>query len=113
MEETIKIPFFWHGMSSQIEAYTKTCHECQISKKNRKKYGKLPAKTAEQIPWQRVNVDLVVPYTITTPKKKHELRAMTMIDPVTGWFEIAPITNPDSNTTQRMFDSYWLARYPN
>ena len=36
-----------------------------------------------------------------TPTKVHKLRAMTMIDPATGWFEIAPVIHPDSNTTPK------------
>jgi len=37
---------------------------------------------------------------------------MTMIDPVTNWFEIGRITTPSSEECQRFFDSMWLARYP-
>ena len=37
---------------------------------------------------------------------------MTMIDPATGWFEIAPVIEPNSDTTQRILDAQWLARYP-
>jgi hypothetical protein len=35
-----------------------------------------------------------------------------MIDPATGWFEIAPLEENNSYSTQKAFDSYWLARYP-
>ena len=36
-----------------------------------------------------------------------------MIDPVTRWFEVAALQdNPNANEIQRLFDSYWLARYP-
>ena len=37
---------------------------------------------------------------------------MTMIDPASNWFEIAPIKDPISDTAQRVFDSMWLSRYP-
>ena len=37
---------------------------------------------------------------------------MTMIDPVTNWFEIAKVNAPLSAECQRAFDSTWLARYP-
>jgi hypothetical protein len=83
-----------------------------MSKRTRRKYGHLPPKKAETSPWDRVNVDLIGPYTVKTPSKKYELRAMTMIDPATGWFEMAPIVSPTSDEAQRIFDSYWLARYP-
>jgi len=35
-----------------------------------------------------------------------------MIDPSTGWFEVARIISPSSDEVQRAFDSCWLARYP-
>ena len=35
-----------------------------------------------------------------------------MIDPVTGWFEIAPLAKRNAYEVQKAFDSYWLARYP-
>ena len=70
-------------MRTQIEHYVKTCHECQVSKKGRRKYGHVPAKQAETKPWSRVNVDLIGEYTVRTPTKVHKLRAMTMIDPAT------------------------------
>ena len=70
-----------------------------------KKHGHLPAKTAEVIPWKTLCVDLIGPHAIKRPPtheiiprkkrpKKIErkpliLKAVTMIDPATGWFEIA------------------------
>ena len=112
MEETLRKVFYWPNLDKDVQGYVKTCRKCQISKRQRKKYGHLPAKKAEDIPWNRVNVDLIGPYTVRTPTKTHELRAMTMIDPATSWFEIAPIVHPNSNSTQRALDSCWLARYP-
>ena len=79
----------------------------------RKKYGHLPPKQAEECtPWKRVNVDLIGPYTVKTPTKTYELRVMTMIDPATGWFKVAPLKEPSSYKVQKAFDLYWLARYP-
>lgn len=112
MEATIRQNFTWPGLTPQVDNYCKTCHECQLFKKQRKKYGHLPPKQAESSPWTTVCVDLIGPYKVRTPRKVHELRAMTMLDPATGWFEIAPINKPNSDETQRAFDSYWLARYP-
>jgi RNase H-like domain found in reverse transcriptase/Reverse transcriptase (RNA-dependent DNA polymerase)/Integrase zinc binding domain len=112
MEATIRQIFTWPGLKPQVEEWCRTCHSCQLFKKQRKKYGHLPAKKAETKPWWRVNVDCIGPYPVRTPTKIYELRAMTMIDPATGWFEIARIINPNSDEAQRAFDSCWLARYP-
>ena len=112
MLSTIQATMNWHGIRKDIDTYVKTCHTCQITKKQKKKYGHLPPKTAETTPSKRVNVDLIGPYTIATKKNTYELRAMTMIDPVTNWFEIAKISTPSSDEAQRVFDTYWIARYP-
>ena len=41
-----------------------------------------------------------------------QLMDSTMIDPATGWFEVAPVSNIDSASCQAAFDDYWLSRYP-
>ena len=112
MLSTINAIMYWHGMRKDIDNYVKTCHTCQKTKKQRKKYGHLPPKKAEVTPWKRVNVDLIGPYTIQSKNKEYSLRAMTMIDPVTNWFEIARIESKSSAEAQRIFDSMWLACYP-
>jgi hypothetical protein len=54
-----------------VEAAVNNCHECQIGKKVRKKYGDLPEKLAERpIAWNRVHVDLIGPLTVKTPSGK-------------------------------------------
>jgi hypothetical protein len=51
-----------------VEAAVKNCHECQIGKKVRKKYGDLPEKLAERpIACNRVDVDLIGTLTVNTP----------------------------------------------
>ena len=58
---------------------------------NSKKCSKLPAKLAEEIPWNKICVDLIVHYVIKINFKKENLhlKYVKMIDTVTGWFEIA------------------------
>ena len=43
-------------------------------KKQRKKYGHLPVKEAECLPWERLCVDLIGPYNI-----KSKIKYLTMI----------------------------------
>jgi hypothetical protein len=35
-----------------------------------------------------------------------------MIDPATGWFEVAAIAQPDSDCVMQAFDDTWLTHYP-
>ena len=117
LEATIRQLYTWPKLREHVHEHCRTCDKCQLFKKQRKKYGHLPPKEAETTPWKRVNVDLIGPYTIklfNDPKdtKPRELRAMTMIDPVTGWFEIKAIMKPDAATVMDAFYDAWLCRYP-
>ena len=77
-----------------------------MHKKQRKKCGHSPAKKAEVEPWSHVIMDLMGLHTVKCPTETCKLRAMTMIDLATSWFEIAPIVEePNSDATQRIFDS--------
>lgn len=111
-EETIKQLFTWPKLGIHVEQYCKTCKQCQLSKKVRKKYGHLPPKQANTTPWSRVDVDLIGPYTVKTPQGVKQLRALTMIDPATGWFEVVSVTDATAHTVMEAFNNEWLSRYP-
>ena len=67
------------------------CDTFKRTKWSNKKYGKLPSKLAEEIPWNTFCVDIIEPYAIQrkVEKEKLHLQAVTIVNPVTGWFEIA------------------------
>ena len=53
------------------------------------KYGKLPAKLADKTPWNKLCVDLIGPYKILRNFKYPLIfKALTIIYPVTEWFEV-------------------------
>jgi len=113
MEATLRQTLTWPNLQQDVKRHVRTCRKCQLCKKQRKKYGHLPLKEAEKPePWNRVNIDMVGPYTVQTPTKTHTLRALTMIDPATGWFEIKDISNATAHECMKAFDDVWLARYP-
>ncbi len=56
-------------MAIQFMQFKKNCTNCQIQKKGRNKYGKLPQKVSEAKPWDVMFLDLIVPYTLTLPYK--------------------------------------------
>jgi hypothetical protein len=51
----------WPCHTQDVECLCSTCFVCQISKKERKKYGILPPKGVESDPWVMVCVDPVGP----------------------------------------------------
>ncbi len=84
-----------------------------MAKKPQRKYGKLPPKNiSTHKPGSRICVDCIGPYSVRTKDGDIVLNAMTMIDPETGWFEIAECKNNSSAMTSKLLNNYWLSRYP-
>ena len=113
MTKTIRLHFTWPNLDKQVENHCKRCSICQLTKKTKKKYGHLPPKKAEVIPWNTLCIDLIGPYTVKeVGKKKWILHALTMIDPATGWFEIAEISDKKADEVANKLEQTWLSRYP-
>ena len=96
---TLHQHFDWKGPRTKFHDVCKKCQTCQRAKKTNQKCWKLPPKQAETHPWDTLCVDLIGPYKI--PGKRNpllKLRYVMMIDPVTGWFEMAQI--PDKTATE-------------
>ena len=136
--KTLQQVCFWNGMKNQATEFCKKCEVCQAHKPRKVRYGHLPPKNVGQlIPWKTVHVDLVGPYSINAQQfqpdgsvetKDFQLTCMTMVDPVTGWFEIVEVPtyivkdvkkgisqqaiDKSSARISRLFDQTWLSRYP-
>lgn len=129
--ETLRSVMYWYRMKDQVERHVKTCLQCQKGKHKSHKYGHLPAKIAETVPWNSVCVDLIGPYTIKSKDGTIlDFMCLTMIDPATGWFEIVELPNTcievvrkgekiieviidkTSAMVSRLFNQTWLCRYP-
>ena len=113
-ELTINQHFTWTGLRKTVHEICSKCDQCQRTKRTKKKYGKLPEKVAETIPWQKLCVDMIGPYKIPRKGKKDlELWAVTMIDPATGWFEIAEVPGTKrADVVSNIVEQRWLSRYP-
>ena len=57
-------------------------------------------------------IDLIGPYTFGKDKNEAKLHCLTMIDPATGWFEIARIDNRRADYVVNVLEHTWLTRYP-
>ena len=74
----------------------------------------LPSKEVEEIPWNKLCVDLIVPY-VRIRKVREEnlnLKAVKMIDPVTGWSEITQYDDQRAISITKFVETMWLTRYP-
>ena len=55
---------YWKGMRNTIRKFVRNCRKCQVNKRQKHKYGKLPTKLVITNPWEALCVDLIGPYTI-------------------------------------------------
>ena len=93
MEASIRSVYTWKNLRQDRHEPCRTCHKCQMSKKSScKKYGHLPPKERECLMCSCVNVDLWGPATINNKARNtYKIHVLTMIDPTTGWFELATL----------------------
>ena len=112
-EQTIRQHFTFKGLRTKVKSHCSKCKICQLTKKRNKKYGHLPEKEAEVIPWMILCVDLIGPYKVSRKgKEPYILWCCTMIDPATGWIEIVEITTKSADEIINVVDQAWLSRYP-
>jgi hypothetical protein len=114
-ELTMAQHYTWKGMRKTVQDVCKRCGSCQLNKSKNQKLGHLPEKIAEVNPWERVCIDTIGPYTIGDAKKPKTiatLTCLTMIDPATGWFEIAELPAATADVVANVFEQEWLTRYP-
>ena len=112
MELTLGQHYCWKGMRTTIKQVCHACNVCKTAKHSTKKYGILPPKNPEVIPWHTLCIDLIGPYKIGKGKEETNLHCLTMIDPATGWFEIVEVPNKNADEIINYLEFTWLTRYP-
>ena len=91
----------------------KQCDMSQCTKRSIIEYGKLPAKLSEETPWNKLCLDLIGPYKIHRKRKQPLLlKSITMIGPVTAWFEITQHSDKIAMAITNLVETTWLVRYP-
>ena len=61
---------YWPKIRYDIRKEVTNCDTFRRTKLSNKKYGKLPSKLAEEIPWNKLCVDIIQPYVICRKGKK-------------------------------------------
>ena len=88
-EEMICQHLYWSDIRNNVRKEVTECDVCQRIKWSTKTYSQLPAKLTEEITWDKLCVDIIG--TNNTRRKGVKpliLKAITMIDPITGCFGI-------------------------
>ena len=112
MELTLGQHFTWSGIRNTTRRVCKACRVCKETKHGPKRCGIMPPKDPEVIPWHALCVDLIGLCKIGKGKKQTILHCLTMIDPATGWFEIAQAPNRRADEVSNVLEMTWLTRHP-
>ena len=100
---------YWSDIRNPIRKEVTECDICQRTKLSTETYVQLPAKLAEEITWDKLFVDIIGPNKIR--RKGVEpliLKAVTMIDPITGWFGITQYKNKKATKIANLVETTWL-----
>ena len=111
-EATIFQHLYWPVIINAVRKEVTNCDTCQHKKRSNIKYGNLPAKESEEIPRNKLCVYLIGPYIIRRKWQKENIniKAVTMIDHVTGWSKITQYYNKIEITISNWVETTWLSR---
>ena len=100
-------------MRKNIRIHIKVCNTCQKNKEQNLNYGKLPAKEADAISWNRSSVYIIGPCKIRI--EGHDdpviLKNLTIIYPETRWFGILKYNGKEAATISNLVEKTCLCRY--
>ena len=112
-EEMICQYFYFLVIREAVQKEFAGCDTCQHTKRSVKKYGKFSAKLADDTPWNKLCVDIIGPCKIRIKGKDDLiLKSVTMIRPVTGWFEMTQYSNKKAMAIDKLVTTTWMAWYP-
>ena len=82
---------------------------CQCTEWSTGQIGKLPAKMVKETLWNKLCVDLIGPYKIHRKRKEPLiLKAITILDPVTGGFEVTQYRDKKAMPIENLVETMWL-----
>lgn len=98
--------FFWPGMNTDVNNWTKSCISCQRVKVQRHTISPLEEyQNAERL--SHVHVDIVGPLPISNGKRY----CVTMIDRATKWPEAFPVSDISAETVSKVIYEGWITRF--
>jgi hypothetical protein len=109
---TILTNFHHPRLKAQTEQRVANCDACQRNEAIGPGCGELPERDAQLLPWNKVAVDLIGPWKISTNGQELEFNALTCVDPVTNLVELACMQEKTAAHIGMMFENNWLARCP-
>ena len=101
------------AFAQQSTTYVRSFQHAKEQKQQIRNMANCHLNRLKQIPGNTLCVDLIGPYTIPRKGKNPlKLWCLTIIDPSTGWFEMAQIPNKTAAEIAYMAEKNWFTRYP-
>jgi putative transposase len=92
--------YYWKGMSSELNTYIKTCHQCQHTNKNVKTTpAELQPIPIPKSTWKKIGIYLIGPYTDKhgKPLSTNGYRyVLTVIDFFSNYVEVFPLQRKEA-----------------
>lgn len=104
----IRLKYFWHGMSKDVNNYTKACNTCHKTKPNHQKLHGTMQPIFTTRPWQIIGIDVTGPLPKTTQGNEY---IVFFIDLFTRWVEAFPTKDYESTTIGELFYNEVVSRY--
>ena len=103
------------GLKEAVQAFVKTCDECQRYKNSGPGIGHLPPREETMVPFEQIAIDTVGPWSMDVPSYgKITINPYSIMDTVSNLLELkrASQTNPPGIESVRVLEDTWLSRYP-
>ena len=110
--DTISDRFYRKGLNEMCKSFVCPIH-CTASKTiSGKEHGHHSVKQARLVPWDKIHVDCIIPWTITAVDgAEYEFNALTCINPVTNLVDIIRLngSNPKAGYCGQHLEICWLS----
>jgi hypothetical protein len=107
-KERLLTSYFWPNMDFDISNHIKSCLQCQMKDKMKKKPSPLQSLPTCSAPNQRVHLDLFGAVKSSSNKNNYIL---CMTDAFTKYAEVVAIPNKEAPTVAAQFFDKWICRY--
>jgi transposase InsO family protein len=113
LESLIRRHFHHRDLRATCRSIVSNCKICPQVRTSTLPAGQLAPRAAPVLPWSKVHIDFIGPWSVEVNSVQFQFDALTCIDPVTNLIEVIRLRgSKNGENACRLFENHWLARYP-